>query len=137
MKKNLILAVVLAVLSMVFTNCQKEDSFESQNNAFEQMSMFTVNYIVDGVTNRVTLFGEENLDKFIKYTMSLVSQGHSVRVFVDELYYPSLGAKDSVTTTKDSEEEAEEWVREKVKEGYVAGATLSQDGTTYICIANK
>ena len=81
MKKIIISAALLAMVSLVSVSCQKETISESQNAVSEVGTMRIICYTIDGVTQAIVLNGDTDWNEFILRMIALAEEGHSVRVF--------------------------------------------------------
>ena len=139
MKKKMIPAAILAVLSMMTVSCQKENAMEisSETSVSEVGTVYTVQYAVDGVLHSATIHNEAEEQALMQYLMALTREGHEVSIYDEEAYSHSVATKETQVHTTTSEANATAWTIQKVHEGYKVTTIHNTDTGEYTCIATR
>lgn len=139
MKKKMIPAAILAVLSMMTVSCQKENAMEilSETSVLEVGTVYTVQYAVNGVLHSVTIHDVTEEQALMKYLMALAREGYEVNVSQDGTNSRPLVTKETLVYTTKSEEDAIAWSLERIHEGYKVTCGYDPKTEEYICIATR
>lgn len=128
---------LFTVLSMMAVGCQKETIVEPNTGMQQTMSIRIVTYTIDGISQRVTICGEQNWREFIDTLLALAEQGHSVS-FKNETANSSQGlAKNVITFETYDKKEANEWCDHMSDEGYTVYMYFDERTGKYTCIATN
>lgn len=95
-----------------------------------------MHYSVDGVTNIVSLYTEEEYRAFIYRMLSISEQG-SVVVFFDELKFNPMPSKEIHSFTTSDKTEAYNWASKMESDGYTVTVVYDEDNGIYHCWARK
>lgn len=134
MKKPIISAVLIAVLGTMAVSCQKENIIDSQITVGESVAVYTVHYSVNGVLHSETLIGEQALSDFMQRMLALAEQGYEVTV-CNENFSRVAASKEVVTYSTPDHDEAHNWCKQKIKEGYSVTISYDEERHVYNCIA--
>ena len=137
MNKVIKTVALVATLSLVCIGCQKEETAQVnvEQTAPEVGSVYRMTYIVDGKTCHVTLYGEEAHDEFIYQMLALAEQGHKVTFFDESKVSQQAAAKDVVTYSTSSKDEAYQWMHDMEELGYTVIVEYDSESGMYNCTA--
>ena len=135
MKKKVSMVALLAVLSVVAVSCQKETIVEPQVGVEESVTVYTVHYVVNGVTYTETLIGEQAWADFLQRMLALAEEGYRVTVSRNTGSAQYADSKEVVTFTTTNKEEAYDWLDKKVAEGYEVAIEFNPQTGEYTCTA--
>ena len=137
MKKIITTIALLSVLGTLAVSCQKETISEPTAIMAEDSAIYRVSYTVDGITYNLTLIGDDAWQDFVKRMIALAEQGHRVTFRNENSSSQAASAKEVITYTTTSHDDAYEWAEKKGKEGY--DVTIEYDERTgkYTCTAIK
>ncbi|MBP5547747.1 MAG: hypothetical protein J6X58_02500 [Bacteroidales bacterium] len=130
------LSIILVIGTMVIS-CQKEDVANDTSIVVRDNIVYTVHYSVDGITYRLTLFGNEAWHDFVKHMIALAEEGHRVSFRNEKTSSLTASAKEVLTFTTTSSDEAYEWAEKKGREGYEVNIEFDDETGKYICTAIK
>lgn len=138
MKKTTKTVALFAVLSMVAAGCQKDgiENVGCDASVTEMCTVYTVQYTVNGVQHRKTLYGEAERSAFLYQMISLAEQGYNVSFF-DESKVSSMATKDIVYYSTTDKNEAYAWASDMVDKGYKVSVSFDTSTNTYNCVAWK
>ncbi len=137
-KKYLIPATLLAMISVASVSCQKENLVESISSSnVETSSTRTIRYFVNGKAHRSVIHNDEEWNALLSTLFALAREGYSIRLFDENNTYCEACAKVTVTFTTTNKQEAIEWVIAKTLEGYDVTMSFNQETGEYTCIAVK
>ena len=112
MKRILIPATILAMLSLTTVSCQKEVLTEPTLPTVENSATRTIRYTVDGTAYRQVIHSEEDLDALISTLFALAREGYTVRVMnkilmqkVEELTLHLIELQKQIDELKNNKEE--------------------------------
>ena len=135
MNKTIRTIAVMAVFSMMTAGCQKE-VMNTQTVVSEIGSVYTVSYVVDGVPQTETLYGDDAWSVFLQRMFALAEEGH--RVIFWNGTEPRTGiSKEIVTYTTTSEDDAMEWAGKMANAGYEVIVTYDEETGIFTCTAIK
>ena len=137
MKKQVKTMALFAVLSLMAVGCQKETIVEPNTGMQQTMSLRTVTYSIDGVTQQIIIRGEEAWMDFLKQLTALARQGHCVQFRCEETRTNASTAKEVVTYTTSIEEDAIAWCNTMFNQGYEVNMTYDVKNGKFICTARK
>ena len=137
MKKQLKTMALFAVLSLMAVGCQKETIAEPNTGMQQTMSVRTVTYSIDGVTQQIVIRGDEAWMDFLKQLTALARQGHRIQFRCEESRATTSTAKEVVTYTTSKEEDAIAWCNNMVHNGYSVSMEYDEVNGKYICTARK
>ena len=137
MKKIIIPATLLAMLSLTTVSCQKENLTEPTASVVENSATRTIRYTVNGTVYRQVIHSDEDLDALMHTLFALARQGYTVRIMDENTSFSESDAKETLTFTTKKENEAITWAKEKTLEGYTVTTTFNQQTGEYTCIAIK
>ena len=133
MKKTIKTVALIAVLGLGAAGCQKEQETVLPDPSAEQTTIYTVSYVVDGVVQETTLYGEQAWTDFLLGMFALAREGHFVCINGDNVN--ATAAKETVVHTTQSEEDALNWSKQKIREGYVVNISYNPRTGVYTCTA--
>lgn len=135
MKKVFRTTALMAVFSMMTVGCQKE-VMDTQTVVSEISSVYTVSYVIDGVPQTETLYGDDAWAMFLQRMFALVEKGH--RVIFWNGTEPRTGiSKEVVTYTTTSEDDAMEWAGKMANAGYEVIVEYDEKSGIFTCTAIK
>ncbi len=137
MKKQVKTMALFAVLSLMAVSCQKETIVEPNTGMQQTMSLRTVTYSIDGVTQQIIIRGEEAWMDFLKQLTALARQGHRIQFRCEESRATTSTTKEVVTYTTTSEEDAIAWCNTMFNQGYEVNMTYDVKNGKFICTARK
>lgn len=137
-------AVLLSVaMAGVMTSCQKEE-FQNEILVSQEMSQknlahqeLTLRYWIDGVEYSKEFASQKEMDKFIKYLITLTREGITVIIQGSEnpSYAPS--ENDKLTFTTKDEDKMVAWAFEMRTNGYDVSYTFDKETGLYTGTATK
>lgn len=130
-------AAFLLLVSIMAVSCLKETELEDYTCTEEYNIGNETYYCVDGVLYDVVINGQQEWMYFLSQMVALAEEGYTVSIFHGNHFNQTCEAKDVVTYTTFSQDDALMWAEKKYKEGY--DVTIEYDRTTgkYNCIATK
>ena len=137
MKKNIIPATLLAMISVASVSCQKENLVEPAFSSVETSATRTIRYFVNGKVHRSVIHNDDEWNTLLSTLFALAREGYSIRIFDENNTYCDSCAKVTVTFTTADEKEANEWAKTKTLEGYDVTISFNQETGEYTCIAVK
>ncbi|MBQ5974864.1 MAG: hypothetical protein IJL48_04055 [Bacteroidales bacterium] len=137
MKKYIIPATLLAMISVASVSCQKENLVEPAFSSVETSATRTIRYFVNGKAHRSVIHNDEEWNALLSTLFALAREGYSIRLFDENNTYCEACAKATVTFTTTNKQEAIEWVKTKTLEGYDVTMSFNQETGEYTCIAVK
>ena len=137
MKKIIIPATLLAMLSLTTVSCQKENLVETAIQSVENSGTRTILYTVNGTTYRQVIHSDEDLDALISTLFALAREGYTVRVMNENQSINEYSEKETVTYTTKDKNSAYNWAKEKILEGYDVTISFNQETGEYTCVATR
>ena len=137
MKKFIIPATLLAMISVATVSCQKENLTEPTAPVVENSATHTIRYTVNGAVYQQVIHSDEDLDALMHTLFALAREGYTVRMMDENTSFSESDAKETLTYTTKKENEAIAWSKEKTLEGYVVTITFNQQTGEYTCVAIK
>ena len=137
MKKMIIPATLLAMLSLTTVSCQKENLVETATQSVENNATRTIRYTVNGTAYRQVIHTDEDLDALMFTLFALVREGYTVRMMDENNTFSETSVKVTETYTTKIEKDAKTWAKEKMMDGYVVTITYNEQTGIYTCIATK
>ncbi len=137
MKKIIIPATILAMLSLTTVSCQKENLVETATQSVENNATRTIRYTVNGTAYRQVIHTDEDLDALMFTLFALVREGYTVRMMDENNTFSETSVKVTETYTTKIEKDAKTWAKEKMMDGYVVTITYNEQTGIYTCIATK
>ena len=137
MKKVFRIMALCTVLGTLAVSCQKEQMSTPQNTVAEDAAVYTLSYYVDGTFYAVTLQGEQALDEFLRNLFALANEGHKVSVRSGNAGNQILSSKEAVVYTTTNEDDAKNWAKAMIKQGYVVDIEFDSKSGIYTCTAVK
>ena len=135
MRKFIIPATLLAMISLTTVSCQKEVLTEPTSSTVENSATRTIFYTVNGTAYRQVIHSDEDFDALMLTLFALAREGYTVRMMDENQSFNEYSAKETVTYTTDDEGKAKKWAKEKTLEGYVVTITFNQQTGEYTCVA--
>ena len=137
MKRFLIPATLLAMLSLTTVSCQKENLVETAIQSVENSAARTIRYTVNGTAYRQVIHSDEDLDALMLTLFALAREGYTVRVIDENTNLCETCAKEKVTYTTKNKNDAIAWSLEKINEGYDVTISFNQETGEYTCVATR
>ncbi len=137
MKKFIIPAIFLAMLSLTAVSCQKEKLVEPTAPSVENSATRTIRYTVNGTAYRQVIYSDEDLDALMLTLFALAREGYTVRVMDENRSINENCAKETITFTTKDKQAAASWAVEKANEGYEVTITFNEQTKEYTCTAVK
>ena len=135
MKRILIPATLLAMLSLTTVSCQKENIVETATNSVENSATRTIRYTVNGTAYRQVIRSDEDLVALMHTLFAFAREGYTVRVMDENQSFNEYSAKETVTYTTKDKKSAYNWAMEMVLEGYEVTISFNQQTGVYTCTA--
>ena len=135
MKKLIIPATLLAMITLTTVSCQKEVLTEPTLPTVENSATRTIRYTVDGTAYRQVIHSDEDLDALMLTLFSLAREGYTVRIMDENYTFSETCAKEVVTYTTKDKNMAIAWAKEKINEGYAVSTTYNPQTGEYTCTA--
>lgn len=139
MNKKVLSVALLVALGFVATSCQKENTldFASGTTTSKASTVYTVQYVVNGILHSESFQDEEDVDALLMYLMSLVREGYDVIVFDNNYNLNTHSSKEVVNYTALTDADATKWARNKMQEGYSVHVFYDKSNNTFICKAYR
>ncbi|MBR4176992.1 MAG: hypothetical protein IKP34_04550 [Bacteroidales bacterium] len=137
MKKQVKTAALFAVLSIMAVSCQKETIVEPNTGMQQTMSVRTVTYSIDGVSQQIVIRGDEAWMEFLRNLAALARQGYRVQFRCEETRTNASTTKEVVTYTTTSEEDAIAWCNSMSNSGYEVEMYYDEKNGKFVCTATK
>ena len=137
MKRTIKTVALLAVLSVAAVGCQKETIEVPQAGIEESGTVYTVRYVINGITHTETLLGEKAWADFLERMLALAEEGYRVTMSSGYGTAQYSDAKDVVTYRTKDKKEAYNWVETMVEDGYTVTITFNPQTGVYTCVAVK
>lgn len=137
MKKTIINISILCTLTMTAISCQKETFTEQSNTPIEVFGENTINlcYTVDGIQHFYPIHNNGEWDTFWELVIALAHDGHNVQVMNERSISIDLSTKETLVYTTQNEQEATNWMKARLLEGYKVSFVFDEETGKYICIA--
>ena len=137
MKRILIPATLLAMLSLTTVSCQKEVLTEPTSSTVENSATRTIRYTINGTVYHQVIRSDEDLDALMHTLFALAREGYTVRVMDENTNLCETCAKEKVTYTTKVKKNAYDWALEKINEGYNVTISFNQETGEYTCVATR
>ena len=137
MKKLIIPATLLAMLSLTTVSCQKENLVETAIQSVENSGTRTILYTVNGSAYRQIIHSDEDLDALMFTLFALAREGYTVRMMDENQTFNENSTKETVTYTTQDKDKAIKWAKEKYNEGYNVTISFNQETGEYTCVATR
>lgn len=135
MKRMLIPATLLVMMSVATISCQKENYVEPTAPCVENSATRTIRYTVNGTVYRQVIHSDEDLDALMHTLFALAREGYTVRVMDENQSFSENSTKETVTYTTKDKKKAYDWAEEKILEGYDVTISFNQQTGEYTCVA--
>ena len=135
MKRTIKTMALLVVLSVAAVGCQKETNVMPQSGIEESCTVYTVHYVVKGVTYTETLIGEQAWSAFLQRMLALAEEGYRVTMSRNTDSAQYADSKEVVTYTTTNKEEAYKWLDLMMDEGYEVTIEFNPQTGEYTCTA--
>ena len=137
MKKFIIPATLLAMISVATVSCQKENLIEPTAPVVENSATRTIRYTVNGAVYRQVIHSDEDLDALMHTLFALAREGYTIRIMDENTSFTEDSVKETLTFTTKKENEAIAWSKEKTLEGYTVTMTFNEQTGEYTCVATR
>lgn len=137
MKKAIRTVALIAVLGTMTIGCQKETFTESPSVVSENVTIYKVQYSIDGIPHTEILLGERAWSEFLNRMLLYAEQGHEVVFSNGSGSIQDYAAKEVVTYTTTVKEEAYTWCDKMAADGYTVRVTYDPLTGIYTCTAIK
>ena len=128
--------VGLGALGMAMTGCQKEMPVANEMSTEVGMAR-QISYTVDGNTRIVTFHDDAEYEAFWDHVFATVHKGSKVSLRGGNGTSGPAYAKEVVTYTTTSKEEARNWAKSMVEQGYTVDISYDEGTGVYTCIATR
>ena len=135
MKRILIPATLLDMLSLTTVSCQTENIVETATHSVEHRATLTIRYTVNGTAYRQVIRSDEDLVALMHTLFAFAREGYTVRVMDENQSFNEYSAKETVTYTTKDKKSAYNWAMEMVLEGYEVTISFNQQTGVYTCTA--
>ena len=99
MKKLIIPATLLAMLSLTAVSCQKEVLTEPNSSTVENSATRTIRYTVNGAVYRQVIHSDEDLESLMHTLFALAREGCTVRIMDENTSFSESDTKETLTYT--------------------------------------
>ena len=137
MKKFIIPAIFLAMLSLTTVSCQKENLVENATQSVENSGTRTILYTVNGTAYRQIIHSDEDLDALMFTLFALAREGYTVRMMDENQTFNENSTKETVTYTTHDKDKAIKWAKERLSEGYTVDISYNHQTGEYTCVATR
>ena len=137
MRKLIIPATLLAMLSLTTVSCQKEVLSEPTSSTVENSAMRTIRYTVNGTAYRQVIHSDEDLNTLMLTLFALAREGYTVRMMDENQTFNENSTKETVTYTTHDKDKAIKWAKEKLSEGYTVDISYNHQTGEYTCVATR
>lgn len=137
MRKTFTTIALFAVLGSLAVSCQKENIIDETNIVAENGTVYKVSYTVDGVTQQLTLVGDEAWHDFLNRMVALAEEGHEVTFRNEEAASRIVSTKETVTYTTPNHDDAIKWAAKMADDGYTVTIIFDEENKVYNCYAIK
>lgn len=129
----------IAILSLIATNCQKEDLNEgfTDVNMQESSSAIHISYRVDGKQGSAAFSSRKELIEFLHAMLAVAADGHSVQINNSDIAPSAYASKDVVYYKSTDIDDYAEWEANMLADGYVVTTVYDKETGTYIGTAVK
>lgn len=131
MKKTLRTAALLGLLSLAATGCMKENVA----NPVAITNGYEIAYSTGSYYGHDNLNSDEEWDLFLDRMLALAKEGYEVTIFGNTSSTSS--AKEVVTYTTTSEEDAKNWAKDMIQQGYEVHISYDDRTGLFTCTAIK
>ena len=135
MKRTMITATLLAILSATAVSCQKEA--EPVPSSVCSQSEHNVRYTIDNRIYHASLQTSEEWHTFLSDMLALTRQGHRISVQRTSTSSQILPTKDVVTFETTNMDEALEWANMMIEQGYEVFLEYDEESGLYSLTAKK
>lgn len=132
MKKSFKIMAVAGLIGLAATSCNKENVTDTVCVS----NVTTVYYSAGASSGSALVNDDEAWDAFMDRMLALAREGYSVTISGGTSQFISQ-AKDVVTYTTTSEEDAKTWTKHMIDEGYSVAISYDDRTGIYTCIAIK
>ena len=137
MKKLIIPATLLAMLSLTTVSCQKENLVETAIQSVENNATRIIRYTVNGTAYRQVIHSDEDLNALMSILFALAREGYTVRMMDENSSFNEMCTKETITYTTENETDAKIWAHKKTLEGYTVTISFNPETEEYTCTAVK
>lgn len=134
MKKTIKTCALFVVLMALAPSCQKE-VVQTQPQMDVVYNIYTANYTINGVPYSAVIVGDEAWLLFVQRMVTLASEGCDVSFQYEESRRSEFGAKDVVTYTTSSYDDAVAWADKMARDGYIVEVRFDEKTKIYTCVA--
>ncbi len=135
MKKYIIPATFLAMISLAYVSCQKENFTERASHCIENYSLLTIEYSVNSTVYSCTIRNKDEWNTLMSFIIDLTKEGNTVRIMNKNVTYCETFSKETIKYITKNQKEANEWTFQRLLEGYNVTMTYNQETGEYTCIA--
>ncbi len=135
MNRKIRTVALFAVLSLAAASCQKDNDIYPIAAPEQTTETIQVTYSINGEVYQATI-NESEWNAFIERMLALAREGYEVSFSRNGNSLASQSKEKLTFVTTDSDE-AEAWVKDKIKKGYAVTVTFDQNTGEYTCIAIK
>ena len=137
MKRIVKTVALFMLLGTLAVSCQKETLVESNATEAQVCTVRTVAYTIDGVDHLTVLHGDEEWDAFLSWMLALSKEGRQVSFRNPNASSATTQAKEVITYTTTSEEDAKTWTNKMFENGYTVFYYFDEDLKAWVCIATN
>jgi hypothetical protein len=137
MKKYIIPATLLVMISLTSVSCKKETIANQPTAHVENCNTRIIQYSVNGQTYHRAILNDDDWNTFMSSMLALAREGYIVTIMDENRSLYENCPKETVTFTTKNEDEANQWAFKKTLEGYVVEITFNRETGEFTCIANR
>lgn len=128
---------IVAAIGMLSASCQKEAIVVPTGQVSEASTAYNVQYTVNGVLGQATFYDESEYEALLLHLVGLARKGYNVTVWNSGKYNAGSQSKDIVVYTTTSEDDAVQWGKKMMDNGYSVTITYDKGTGVYTCIARN
>ena len=137
MIKTVKTVALFMLLGTLAVSCQKENMVEPNATEAQACTVRAVSYTIDGVEHLTVLHSDEEWDAFLSWMLALSKEGRQVSFRNPNASNNTAQAKEVITYTTTSEEDAKRWTNKMFDEGYSVTYYFDDDLKAWVCIATN
>lgn len=138
MKHPIRTVVLLAIVNLMASSCQKEEiiPYTSDHVVNRIDASYIMQYYIDGVQYHLTIHSETEHSEFINRMLTIAEEGHTV-TFYNESKIRQAVSKEVVTYSTHDKDDAYRWASEMEGKGYIVTITYDSTTNTFNCTARN
>ncbi len=133
------ITALLSVLSLMAAGCQKESvtDYVPGTSFSETCTVYTVQYVVDGVLHHATLHGKSERTDFFRQLFAIAKKGHEVVFYDGSKTEKYAVTKEVIHYSTTDEDDALAWADKMYDNGYKVRISFDEEKKVFNCVAWK